>query len=80
MVGRKIAASRLDDLVRRDIPKARRKVAFGLGLIHGFGFASALREAGIGSGSGGIVLPLFSFNLGVELGQIMVAAAVLPII
>jgi hypothetical protein len=49
-------------------------------LIHGFGFASALREAGIASGAGGIVLPLFSFNLGVELGQVMVAAAALPII
>jgi hypothetical protein len=55
-------------------------VAFGFGLIHGFGFASALREAGIGSGTGGIVLPLFSFNVGVELGQIMVAALALPII
>jgi len=39
-----------------------------------------LREAGIGSDAGGIVLPLFSFNLGVELGQIMVAAAALPVI
>jgi hypothetical protein len=55
-------------------------VPFGFGLIHGFGFASALREAGIGSGTGGIVLPLFSFNLGVELGQIMVAAVALPMI
>ena len=55
-------------------------VPFGFGLIHGFGFASALREAGIGSGTGGIVLPLVSFNLGVELGQIMVAAVALPII
>ena len=70
----------IENLLRGDIPKARRMVPFGFGLIHGFGFASALREAGIGSGTGGIVLPLFSFNLGVELGQIMVAAAALPII
>jgi hydrogenase/urease accessory protein HupE len=70
----------IENLLRGDIPTARRMVAFGFGLIHGFGFASALREAGIGSGTGGIVLPLFSFNLGVELGQIMVAAAALPII
>ena len=70
----------VENLLRGDIPKARRMVAFGFGLIHGFGFASALREAGIGAGTGGIVLPLFSFNLGVELGQIMVAALVLPII
>ena len=70
----------IENLLRGDIPKARRIVPFGFGLIHGFGFASALREAGIGSGTGGIVLPLFSFNLGVELGQIMVAAFALPII
>jgi len=69
-----------ENLLRGDIPKARRMVPFGFGLIHGFGFASALREAGIGSGTGGIVLPLFSFNLGVELGQITVAAVALPII
>jgi len=70
----------IENLLRGDIPKARRVVPFGFGLIHGFGFASALREAGIGSGTGGIVLPLFSFNLGVGLGQIMVAALALPII
>jgi len=70
----------VENLLRGDVPKARRMVPFGFGLIHGFGFASALREAGIGSGTGGIVLPLFSFNLGVELGQIMVAAVALPII
>jgi hydrogenase/urease accessory protein HupE len=70
----------IENLLRGDIPNARRMVPFGFGLIHGFGFASALREAGIGSGTGGIVLPLFSFNLGVELGQIMVAALALPII
>jgi hydrogenase/urease accessory protein HupE len=70
----------VENLLRGEIPKSRRLVAFGFGLIHGFGFASALREAGIGSGAGGIVLPLFSFNLGVELGQVMVAAAALPII
>ena len=70
----------IENLLRGDIPTARRMVAFGFGLIHGFGFASALREAGIGSGTGGILLPLFSFNLGVEIGQIMVAALALPII
>jgi len=70
----------IENLLRGDIPKARRLVPFGFGLIHGFGFASALHEAGIGSGTGGIALPLFSFNLGVELGQIMVAALALPII
>ena len=70
----------IENLLRGDTLNARRIVAFGFGLIHGFGFASALEEAGIGAGTGGILLPLFSFNLGVELGQVMVAAAALPII
>ena len=39
------------------------------GLIHGFGFASALQEVGIPSDH--IVLSLFSFNLGVEFGQLV---------
>jgi HupE / UreJ protein len=48
-------------------------------LVHGLGFATALRDMQIGSGAA-IVLPLVSFNLGVELGQIAVAALVLPTI
>ncbi len=44
-------------------------VAFMFGLLHGFGFASAL--ANIGLGSQNIVNTLLFFNLGVELGQLM---------
>jgi hydrogenase/urease accessory protein HupE len=60
-------------------PKGRWLLTFAFGLIHGFGFASVLREMGIASGQGGILVPLVSFNLGVETGQIMVAAVVLPL-
>jgi hydrogenase/urease accessory protein HupE len=70
----------VENLFRGEILKSRRPVTVGFGLIHGFGFASALTESGVGSSAGGVVLPLFSFNLGVELGQIMIAVAVLPII
>jgi hydrogenase/urease accessory protein HupE len=70
----------IENLLRSDVPKARQLVTFGFGLIHGFGFASVLREMGIGAGTDGIALPLLSFNVGVELGQIMVAAVALPII
>lgn len=70
----------IENLLRSDIPKARQFVTFGFGLIHGFGFASVLREMGIGAGTGGIALPLLSFNVGVELGQIMIATVALPII
>jgi hydrogenase/urease accessory protein HupE len=61
-------------------PKGRWLLTFAFGLIHGFGFASVLREMGIASGQGSIAVPLVSFNLGVEAGQIMVAAVVLPLI
>jgi hydrogenase/urease accessory protein HupE len=70
----------IENLLRSGLPKARQFVTFGFGLIHGFGFASVLREMGIGAGTGGVALPLLSFNAGVELGQIMVAAVALPII
>jgi hydrogenase/urease accessory protein HupE len=70
----------VENLLRGDSPKLRQPVTFGFGLIHGFGFASVLSETGIGLRTGGIALPLFSFNVGVELGQIMVAAAALPIV
>lgn len=43
-------------------------LAAGLGLAHGFGFASALREAF--SDSAGLFASLFLFNIGVEIGQI----------
>ena len=61
-------------------PRGRWALTFGFGLIHGFGFASVLRDLGVGNTREGIVIPLLTFNLGVELGQIAVASAVLPII
>src|SRR5262249_59188743 len=70
----------VENLLRGDDSKGRHLLTFGFGLIHGFGFASVLREMGIGSGPGGVALPLFSFNLGVELGQIAVAAVMLPVL
>ncbi len=61
-------------------PRGRWALTFGFGLIHGFGFASALRELGIGSNGHGIAMPLLTFNLGVEIGQVTIAAVVLPIV
>ncbi len=55
-------------------------LAGGFGLIHGFGFASALRETGLGSRGAALLMPLFSFNLGVETGQLAVAAVVVPLL
>jgi len=71
----------VENLVRRGAePRGRWALTFLFGLIHGFGFASVLRELGVGQGGHGLALPLFSFNLGVELGQIAIAALVLPLI
>jgi hypothetical protein len=70
----------VENLVRRGDPHGRWMLTFAFGLIHGFGFASVLRDMGVGARAGGVAMPLFSFNLGVEFGQIAVAASVLPII
>lgn len=49
-------------------------VAFLFGLLHGFGFASALNETGLPTEA--IPLALLMFNLGVELGQLLFVALV----
>src|SRR5207237_10845284 len=49
-------------------------IAFAFGFIHGFGFANVLREMNLPSRALG--WSLFSFNLGVEIGQLLVVVAV----
>lgn len=70
----------VENLVRRDHNADRYWLASAFGLLHGFGFAGALRETGVGLGGADIALPLFAFNLGVELGQLAVAALVVPVL
>ena len=48
-------------------------VAFTFGLLHGFGFAGALKEIGLPYGE--VPLALFTFNLGVEIGQLVFVTA-----
>jgi len=55
--------------------KAPWAIAFGFGLLHGFGFAGALSE--IGMPEGNIPVALLFFNLGVEIGQLLFVAVVL---
>ncbi|MBL8290081.1 MAG: HupE/UreJ family protein [Rubrivivax sp.] len=52
-------------------------VAFGFGLVHGFGFAGALAELGLPQGA--LALALFGFNVGVELGQLAIVVLFLPL-
>lgn len=70
----------VENILRHGDPHGRWMLTFAFGLIHGFGFASVLREMGVASRAGGVAMPLFSFNLGVEVGQIAVAAVVLPFV
>jgi hypothetical protein len=56
--------------------RARLALAFGFGLIHGFGFANALAE--LGTGGARLVPTLAGFNVGVELAQISLVVLVLP--
>jgi hypothetical protein len=55
----------------------RTLVAFSFGLIHGFGFASALLDLGLPASI--LLLALGGFNLGVEVGQLAIVAAFLPL-
>ena len=52
-------------------------VAGSFGLIHGFGFANALADLGLASGT--LALALVGFNAGVELGQLAIVAVFLPV-
>jgi hypothetical protein len=70
----------VENFVRPGGPKGRWLVTFLFGLVHGLGFATVLRNLGVTSTTTGVAVPLVGFNLGVEAGQIVVAAAVLPVI
>lgn len=59
---------------------ARWLLVFGFGLVHGFGFAGALLDLGLGSSTTAIATALVSFNVGVEVGQLAVAALLLPFV
>jgi hypothetical protein len=63
-----------DNLLVRDGRDVRVWIAFAFGFIHGFGFASVLREMDLPARALG--WSLFSFNVGVEIGQLLVVVAV----
>jgi hypothetical protein len=57
--------------------EGRWSVAFSLGLVHGFGFSATLEDLSLAKGT--FVASLLGFNVGVELGQLVVVAAFLPV-
>ena len=71
-----IAYVGVENLFVKDASK-RWRITFPFGLIHGFGFAGALREIGLQHGQ--VPIALVSFNLGVEIGQLGVLSIALPL-
>ncbi|KQU78391.1 MULTISPECIES: HupE/UreJ family protein [unclassified Rhizobacter] len=70
-----IAASVVFAALNNLVPMVREgrwKLTFAFGLVHGFGFAGALKDAGLAQGA--LALPLLGFNLGVEAGQLAIVA------
>ncbi|QSQ26876.1 HupE/UreJ family protein [Pyxidicoccus parkwayensis] len=66
----------LENLVLRE-HRHRALVTFLFGLVHGFGFASVLKNYGLGDS---VAPALLGFNIGVELGQASVVAVLLPVL
>lgn len=61
-----------------DRTRGRWRITFAFGLMHGFGFASILREMHLPRQ--GLIASLLAFNLGVEAGQLAVVLMTLPLI
>jgi hydrogenase/urease accessory protein HupE len=66
-----------ENFFSRDVGR-RWPVTFAFGLVHGFGFASALAEIGLPSNA--LVPALAAFNIGVEIGQVAIVAVVFPLL
>jgi HupE / UreJ protein len=60
------------------VTDSRARIAFAFGLLHGFGFASVLADMGLPAGAR--LLSLLSFNLGIEVGQLAVVLAIMPMV
>jgi hydrogenase/urease accessory protein HupE len=79
LIAASIAYVGVENIMRRSM-RRRWLLTFAFGLIHGLGFASVLRELGVGVAGSDALEPLLAFNLGVETGQVGIAAVALPVI
>jgi hypothetical protein len=69
----------LENIVGGSTLRRRWVTAFGFGLVHGFGFSFVLRDTMQFAGSH-LLTSLLSFNLGVELGQLLVLLLLIPVL
>jgi hypothetical protein len=76
VIAASIIVAALNNIFPR-VTEGRWRIAFAFGLLHGFGFASVLADMGLPPGAR--VVSLVAFNLGVEVGQLAVVMAVMPL-
>jgi hypothetical protein len=76
VIAASVVVAALNNLWGR-IERRRWVMAFVFGLVHGFGFASVLADLGLPQGA--LVLALVGFNVGVELGQLAIVLAFVPV-
>ncbi|MBM3726209.1 MAG: HupE/UreJ family protein [Acidobacteria bacterium] len=69
----------VENMLGADAERRRWFFAFAFGLVHGFGFSFALRE-NLQFAGGHLLTSLLCFNVGVELGQLLVLAVLLPVL
>jgi len=77
LIAMSIVYMALENIVGGASVQRRWMITFGFGLVHGFGFSFALRQTMQFAGSH-LLASLLSFNVGVELGQLLVLALVIP--
>jgi hypothetical protein len=77
LIAASIVYMALENIVGVTTVHRRWMIAFGFGLVHGFGFSFALRETMQFAGTH-LLASLLSFNVGVELGQLLVLLLMIP--
>lgn len=78
MIALSIAYVAFENIKKRGHIEKRWIIAFIFGLVHGFGFSTALRETGLPKDN--LIYSLLSFNSGVELGQLLIIAVLFPVL
>jgi hypothetical protein len=79
LIAMSIVYMALENIVGGSTVHRRWMIAFAFGLVHGFGFSFALRETLQFAGSH-LLTSLLSFNVGVELGQLLVLLLMIPLL
>ncbi len=79
LIAASIVYMALENIAGASTLQRRWMIAFGFGLVHGFGFSFALRQSLQFAGSH-LLTSLLSFNIGVELGQLLVLILLIPLL